>query len=46
MEKMMFWFDKKGDILDISIGSPKRSVSKEIGDDIILRIDPETKEAS
>ena len=44
MEKMMFWFDKEGDVLDISIGKPKAAISKEIGDDIILRVDPETRE--
>ena len=44
MEKMMFWFDKEGDVLDISIGKPKEALSKEIGDDILLRINPETKE--
>ncbi len=44
MEKMMFWFDKEGDILDISIGKPKKAISKEIGDDVLLRIDPNTRE--
>ena len=44
MEKMMFWFDKEGDILDISIGKPRSAISKEIGDDILLRINPETNE--
>lgn len=42
MEKMMFWFDKEGDILDISLGKPKEAISRELGDDIILRIDPKT----
>ena len=42
MEKMIFWFDKEGDVLDISIGKPKNSVSKEIGGDILLRVDPAT----
>ena len=40
----MFWFDKEGDVLDISIGRPKKAVSKEVGDDIIVRLNPKTKE--
>ncbi len=44
MEKMMFWFDKEGDILDISIGKPKAAISKEIGGDVMLRVDPKTNE--
>ncbi len=44
MEKIMFWFDKEGDILDISIGKPKEALSREIGDDITVRINPQTKE--
>lgn len=44
MEKMMFWFDKEGDVLDISMGKPQKALSKEIGDDILVRINPETKE--
>ena len=44
MEKMMFWFDKEGDILDISIGRPQKALSREIGNDIILRINQETDE--
>ena len=42
--KIMFWFDKEGDVLDISIGKPKKAVSKEVGDDIIVRMNPKTKE--
>ena len=38
------FFDKKGDILDISLGAPREAISKEIGDDILMRIDPETSE--
>ena len=44
MEKMMFWFDKDGDVLEISIGKPKAAVSREIGDDIVLRVNSKTKE--
>jgi uncharacterized protein YuzE len=42
--KIMFWFDKEGDILDISIGKPKKAISKELGEDIIARVDPKNKE--
>lgn len=40
----MFWFDKEGDVLDISIGKPKKAISKELGEDIVARIDPKNKE--
>ncbi len=43
-EKLMFFYDKEGDILDISIGKPKKAVSKEIENDIILRLEPKTRE--
>jgi uncharacterized protein YuzE len=42
--KIMFWFDKEGDVLDISIGKPRVAISKELGEDIIVRIDPKKKE--
>lgn len=43
-KKLKFFFDKKGDVLDIAIGKPKVAISKEIDNDIIVRIDPKTKE--
>lgn len=43
-EKLRMFFDKKGDVLDISLGEPREAISKEIGDDILMRIDPETSE--
>ncbi len=43
MEKIRFFFDKKNDVLDISIGRPKKAVSEELEDDIIARKDPKTK---
>jgi hypothetical protein len=27
-EKIIFWFDKKGDVLDISIGKREKAISK------------------
>ncbi len=43
-KKLKFFFDKKGDVLDIAIGKPKKAISREIGNDVIIRIDPETKD--
>ncbi len=42
-EKLRFMFDEKGDILDISIGKPKKAISKQLEDDILVRISPKTK---
>ena len=39
MEKMMFYYDEEGDVLDISVGKPKKAKSEEIGNDIIVRKD-------
>ena len=44
MEEMMFFYDKEGDILDISIGKPKQAISEELGDDIIKRVNSKTKQ--
>ncbi len=41
-KKLIFSFDKEGDILDISIGTPKKAISREIEDDFFVRIDPKT----
>ena len=43
MEKLTFYYDDEGDILDISVGKPKNALSNEIGDDVIERVDLETK---
>lgn len=43
-KKLKFILDKNGDILDIAIGKPKEAISREIGNDVIIRIDPKTKE--
>ncbi|MEE8167290.1 MAG: DUF2283 domain-containing protein [Candidatus Hydrothermarchaeales archaeon] len=38
MEKRLkFSFDKEGDVLDISIGTPEPALSEDIGDDILIR---------
>lgn len=41
-EKIKFYYDKKNDILDISVGSPKKAVSQELGNDILIRVLPRT----
>jgi uncharacterized protein YuzE len=45
MEKtnvMQLTYDREADVLYISIGAPRRAVSREIGDDVLLRVDPDT----
>ena len=45
MEKeLKFFFDKQGDSLDITIGEPEKAISREIGNDIVMRVEPETGE--
>jgi len=43
MEKLTFYYDEEGDILDISLGKPKKAISAEVSDDIIERLDVKTK---
>jgi len=43
-EKLKVFFDKIGDILDVVIGEPREAISKEVGNDIVVRLDPKTKE--
>ncbi|MBS3054375.1 MAG: DUF2283 domain-containing protein [Candidatus Aenigmarchaeota archaeon] len=43
MEKMRFFYDDEGDVLDISIGKPRKAKSEEIGNDIIVRKDKRGK---
>ncbi|MFQ6064325.1 MAG: DUF2283 domain-containing protein [Candidatus Bathyarchaeia archaeon] len=45
MEKtIMFFYDKDNDVMDISMGKPKVAISEEADDDIIVRIDPHSRE--
>jgi len=45
MEKtIMFFYDKDSDLMDISLGKPKVAISEELNDDIIVRIDPNSRE--
>ncbi len=43
-EKLRISYDKEGDILDLSIGSPEAAISTEIEDDFFIRTDPKTGE--
>ena len=42
-EGLRFSFDKEADVLDISIGNPKKAISREIEDDFFVRFDPKTQ---
>lgn len=42
--KINFFFDEEGDVLDITIGKPRKAVAKELKNDIAVRCDPETGE--
>ena len=43
-KKLKFFFDKEGDVLDIALGDPTNAISKELDNDIIMRLDPDTDE--
>jgi len=43
-EKLNFYYDKEGDVLDVSIGAPKKAISEELSDDFFVRRDPKTNE--
>ena len=42
-ETLRFAYDKQGDILDIAIGHPRRAISREVEDDVFVRLDPKSK---
>lgn len=42
-ERMIFSYDKEGDILDISVGLPQKALSREISDDFFVRVDEKGK---
>jgi len=41
---IMFFYDKDSDVMDISLGKPKAAISEEVDDDIVVRIDPNSRE--
>ena len=40
---LRFAYDKEADILDISLGRPRRAISREIEDDVFVRLDFKSK---
>lgn len=42
-KKLSFSYDEDGDVLDISIGKPKKAISTEERDDFFVRRDIKTK---
>jgi uncharacterized protein YuzE len=42
--KINFFFDEEGDVLDITIGKPRKAVAMELKNDVAVRCDPETGE--
>ena len=45
-KKMSFSYDKQADVLYLSMGNPRKSISHEVEDGIILRFDAKNKELS
>ena len=44
MDKVtQIFYDRESDVLYLSIGESRRAISREVGDDVLLRIDPETE---
>lgn len=39
---MQLSYDQATDVLYLSVGQPRRAISREVGDDVLLRIDPDT----
>jgi len=37
--EMIFYYDKDDDLLDISVGKPKKAISTEVADDFFVRKD-------
>jgi len=45
-KKMSFSYDKQADVLYLSVGNPRNSISQEVEDGILLRFDAKSKEIS
>ena len=41
-EKLNIWFDKEGDFLELTIGKPVKCFFREIGDDMLERVEAKT----
>lgn len=44
MQRAQLFYDREGDILYLSVGEPREAISREIGDDVLLRLDPDSEE--
>lgn len=40
---LRFFFDREADILYLSVGKPRPAISREVGDDIVVRVDPKSR---
>jgi uncharacterized protein YuzE len=38
------FYDREGDVLYLTVGEPRDAVSREMGNDVLLRVDPQTDE--
>ncbi len=41
-KKLSVWFDKEGDFLELTIGKPVKGFFREIGNDVLERVDAKT----
>ena len=41
---MQIAYDSVADVLYLSVGEPRAAISREVGDDVLLRIDPDAQE--
>lgn len=37
---MQIAYDQEADVLYLSVGEPRRAITREAGDDVLLRVDP------
>ena len=42
-ETLRFAYDKQADILDIALGRPRRAISREVEEDVFVRLDPKSR---
>lgn len=42
-KRLSFFFDRDADILYLSVGKPRPGIAKEVGDDILVRVDPKSR---
>ncbi|MCB9457412.1 MAG: DUF2283 domain-containing protein [Anaerolineaceae bacterium] len=41
---MQIAYDREADVLYLTVGEPRPAISREVGDDVLLRVDAETGE--